>query len=74
MLERNKRFLNYWLTITKVRYQSISLSSFKSKRGGAYNNFSYLKTTPLTSYTTTSSLGSIICTPYGQSFGPCAGN
>merc|ERR1712045_302694 len=48
MLERNKRFLNYWLTITK--------------------------TTTLTSYTTTSSLGSIICTPYGQSFGPCAGN
>merc|ERR1719464_311172 len=48
MLERNKRFLNYWLTITK--------------------------TTTLTSYTTTSSVGSIICTPYGQSFGPCAGN
>merc|ERR1711976_26639 len=48
LLERNKRFLNYWLTITK--------------------------TTTLTSYTTTSSIGSLICTPYGFAPGPCAGN
>merc|ERR1712004_389539 len=48
LFERNKRFLNYWLTITK--------------------------TTTLTSYTTTSKIGSLICTPYGFKPGACAGN
>ena len=62
--DRAARFLLYWTTITKVCWQ----------HGVEYHHYDYIifiQTTSITSYTRSSFLASVTCTPSGFPFSAC---